>query len=62
MLPQEEATYAEPILMPTVNKTMTLWAPSSIPFNGLYALYSDRGNNYATATNTTMSDNPARDP
>jgi hypothetical protein len=62
MLLQEEAMYAEPILMPTVNKTMTLWAPSSIPSNGLYALYSDRGNNYATATNTTMSNNPASDP
>jgi hypothetical protein len=120
LLPQEEATYAEPILMPTVNKTMTLTpsnivqhqqqqqmngnhcggggysttspkatlrkvinnhnsaltsnnanntvgalfesSPSPCPSNGLYAPYSDHGNNYATATNTTMSNNPARDP
>jgi hypothetical protein len=37
-------------------------SPSPCPSNGLYAPYSDHGNNYATATNTTMSNNPARDP
>lgn len=94
LLPQEEATYAEPILVPTVNKTMTLTpsnivqqqqqsngmngggysttspkatlrkvinnhnnttssnvgalfesSPSPCPSNGLYAPYSDHGNN-----------------
>lgn len=103
LLPQEEATYAEPILVPTVNKTMTLTpsnivqqqqqsnglngggysttspkatlrkvinnhnnttsnvgalfesSPSPCPSNGLYAPYSDHGNNVA-------SNSFARDP
>lgn len=123
LLPQEEATYAEPILMPTVNKTMTLTpsnivqhqqqqqqtnamhcggggysatspkatlrkvvnnhnsalttsnnaansqvgalfetCPSPCPSSGLYAPYSDHGNNYATANNATLSSNAVRDP
>jgi hypothetical protein len=37
-------------------------SPSPCPSNGLYAPYSDHGNNYATANNTTMSNNPVRDP
>ena len=37
-------------------------SPSPCPSNGHYKPYSDHGDNYVTATNTTMSNNPARDP
>lgn len=55
LLQPEEATYAEPILMPTMNKTMTL-TPSSVlqpppPLNGLNTLGGPRGeSNYATTS------------
>ena len=55
LLQPEEATYAEPILMPTVNKTMTL-TPSSVlqpppPMNGLNTLGGPRSeSNYATTS------------
>lgn len=56
LLQPEEATYAEPILMPTANKTTTL-TPSSVlqapaPMNGLNTLGGPRcpEGNYATTS------------
>lgn len=121
LLQQEEATYAEPILVPTVNKTMTLTpsnivqhqqqqqqasntlnlggggggysstspkatlrkvinnhnntatssnvgalfetSPSPCPSNGLYAPYSDHGNNMAAVSSSSAAANAfSRDP